>query len=46
MSFYNEDEMQCPKCGHIGLLPDGDFDLECPACGYITSLEEENEECD
>ncbi len=33
MSYFDEDELECPFCGHIGVLPDGDFDFECPACG-------------
>lgn len=32
MSIIDYDELQCPNCGHIGLLPNGDFDAECPEC--------------
>lgn len=47
MSYIDYDELECKFCGHIGLLPNGDFDVECPACEAEYSLADddyENEE--
>ena len=42
------DEIICPACGHIGVLPDGGFDWICPECGYEGDIlgeeDEENED--
>lgn len=38
MSFVDEDELVCEKCGHEGMLLNGDFDVECPNCGAEYSL--------
>lgn len=43
MSLYDEDEMECPFCGHVGLLPNGSFEFECPICGHDSYLEEDDE---
>ena len=40
MSLIDYDELECKYCGHIGLLPDGGFDLICPACDAEYSLDE------
>lgn len=40
-SLIDYDELECPNCGHIGLLPNGDFDVECPSCDYEGSLSDE-----
>lgn len=37
-SLIDYDELKCKFCGHIGLFPNGDFDVECPACGAEYSL--------
>lgn len=44
-SLIGYDELECKFCGHIGLLPNGDFDVECPACDAEYSLinDEDNE---
>ena len=44
MSLFDEDEMECEYCGHIGLMFNGDFDVECPVCGAEQSLINEDEE--
>ena len=44
MSLFDEDEMECEYCGHIGLMFNGDFDVECPVCGAEYSLIDEDEE--
>ena len=44
MSLFDEDEMECEYCGHIGLMFNGDFDVECPVCGAEYSLINEDEE--
>ena len=46
MSSIDYDELECKFCGHIGLLPNGDFDVECPACDAEYSLDEEYENDD
>ena len=38
MSLIDYDELTCKICGHIGLLPDGDYNVECPACDATYSL--------
>lgn len=38
MMNFDEDEMECKFCGHIGLVFNGDFDVECLACGVEYSL--------
>jgi len=38
MSLIDYDELECKKCGHIGLEPNGDFDVVCPICNYEDSL--------
>lgn len=43
MSLIDYDELTCKYCGHIGLLPNGDFDVECPACDAEYSLEDDPE---
>ena len=43
-SLIDYEERECDFCGHIGLLPNGDFDVECPACGAEYSLIDEPEE--
>lgn len=48
MSEYTDilDTIICPKCGHQGMVPDGDLDYECPVCGYEGTLEDDDEEDD
>lgn len=36
--------MECERCGHIGMVFNGDFDVECPVCGAEYSLIDEDEE--
>lgn len=43
-SIIDEDELECNRCGHIGMYLNGDFDVECPVCGAEYSLIEESEE--
>lgn len=43
MSIIDYDELECKNCGHIGLLPDGDFDVVCPICDYEYSLTEDDD---
>ena len=43
MPLFDEDEMECEYCGHIGLMFNGDFDGECPVCGAEYSLINEDE---
>ena len=38
------DELECEYCGHVGVEPDGDFDVVCPECGAIYSLLSEEDE--
>lgn len=38
------DDIECDRCGHVGVLPDGGFDWECPACGFEGSLLNEEDE--
>lgn len=40
------DDIICPVCQHIGVLPDGGFDWVCPECGYEGSLDDEEYEED
>lgn len=40
------DDIICPFCQHIGVLPDGGFDWVCPECGYEGSLNDEEYEED
>lgn len=40
------DELECKFCGHIGLLPDGDFDVVCPVCDAEYSLIDDSDEDD
>ena len=44
MSLFDEDEMDCECCGHVGLIFNGDFDVEYPVCGAEYSLINEDEE--
>lgn len=44
MSLIDYDELECKFCGHIGLLPNGGFDVECPACDAEYSLSNEDDE--
>ena len=44
MSLFDEDEMECEYCGHIGMVFNGGFDVECLACGARYSLIDEDEE--
>lgn len=46
MSFIDYDELECECCGHIGVLPDGDFDVICPVCEHSYSLIDEDEDDD
>ncbi len=46
MSFIDYDEFECEYCGHIGVLPDGDFDVICPVCEHSYSLIDEDEDDD
>lgn len=43
MSLIDYDELECKYCGHIGVLPNGDFDVICPACDSEYSLTDEDE---
>lgn len=36
----NYGDMRCPKCGHIGLVPNGGFDVACPECEEDFSIED------
>ena len=50
-SAYDDilDDMQCIRCGHVGMEPDGGYSYYCPICGYEGSLsndEDEEEESD
>jgi len=38
------DEMECKYCGHVGLLPNGGYDVECPSCDAEYSLIDDHEE--
>lgn len=46
MSTIDYDDIVCPHCNHIGVLPDGGYDWVCPECGYEGTLgeDEENED--
>lgn len=44
MSLLDYDELQCKFCGHIGLIPDGGFDVMCPVCDAEYSLDDEDDE--
>lgn len=43
MPLVDEDELECERCGNIGLIPIGDFDVEYPCCGAEYSLIDEVE---
>ncbi|MDE6435875.1 MAG: hypothetical protein K2L07_16850 [Lachnospiraceae bacterium] len=43
MSLIDYDELECKFCGHIGLLPNGDYNVECPVCDAEYSLIEDDE---
>lgn len=34
------DDIVCPICQHIGVLPDGGYDWICPECGYEGTLDD------
>ena len=38
MSLIDYDAEECEYCGHVGLLPDGDWWGECTVCGRNTWL--------
>lgn len=40
---YDEmlEDTRCPKCGCVGMLPNGGFDWICPNCDYEGTLEDE-----
>ena len=42
MSLVDYDDLECRECGHIGMMPDGGFDVECPVCGAGYSLTDED----
>lgn len=42
--MFDYDELECPHCQHLGLLPNGGFDVQCPNCGYEGSVAEEPDE--
>lgn len=46
MSLIDYDELECEYCGHIGLLPNGGYDVICPACDAEYSLIDDYEEDD
>lgn len=32
------DDIECPSCGSVGVVPDGDFDYTCLSCDYEGTL--------
>lgn len=46
MSIIDYDELECKYCGHLGLLPDGGYDVCCPSCGQEYSLDNSENESD
>ena len=44
VKMFDYDELECPHCQHLGLLPNGGFDVQCPNCGYEGSVAEEPDE--
>jgi len=40
------DTIICPKCGHEGMVPDGDLDYICPVCEYEGTLEDDEDDED
>lgn len=44
--MFDYDDIVCPVCQHMGVLPNGGYDWICPECGYEGTLgeDEENED--
>lgn len=42
-SIYDDmlEDKVCPRCGHVGMVPDGGFDFYCPECDYEGSFEDD-----
>lgn len=38
------EDMECPRCGHIGMETNGSYEYFCPHCDYEGSLAEEPED--
>lgn len=36
------EDIECPECHTVGMLPDGGFDWICLNCGYEGGLEDED----
>ena len=32
--MFDYDDIICPVCQHMGVLPNGGYDWICPECGY------------
>ena len=47
-SAYDEilEDIECPICHTVGMLPDGGIDYICPECGHEGSLDDETEDED
>jgi len=45
-SAYDEmlEDKKCPRCGTVGMLPNGGFDWECPECGCEGTFDDEEDE--
>lgn len=43
MSAYDEmlEDMVCPECGCVGMLPNGSYEYSCPNCYYEGNMLED-----
>lgn len=37
------DDIECPKCGRMGVFPNGGYDWVCPNCDYEGSFVEDDD---
>lgn len=38
------EDTRCPRCGTVGMLPNGGFDWICPNCDYEGSVEDDEDD--
>lgn len=44
--MFDYDDIICPVCQHMGVLPNGGYDWICQECGYEGSLYDSDEDDD